>query len=127
MTRCTKLDELRQRLVRYLDARQTAVLSAWGCWGRPWALPVQNRRRGLEIECLLPRWADIVSHLDEASEVLLIVRDEYKGTARWLKYRGQAGLVESPNWTVWNLPFEYESSPEYRYAVCSTSPRNGST
>lgn len=116
------LDKLRQRIADFLDARQTAVLCAWG-WKRPWALPVQYRCRGLEIECLLPRWADLLSLLAEDSRLLLVVTDDQSNSARWLEVQGTAQRVASPVWGDWMLPAAARPQPENRYAVTRITPR----
>jgi hypothetical protein len=116
------LDELRHHIARYLDARQTAVLSAWG-WQHPWALPVQYRRRGLEIECLLPRWADLLSLLAEDSRLLLVVTDDQSDSTRWLEVQGTAQRVATPVWGDWTLPAAARPQPENRYAVIRITPR----
>ncbi|HEY66309.1 MAG TPA: hypothetical protein G4O02_17295 [Caldilineae bacterium] len=117
------LDELRQRISRYLDGWQTAVLSACS-WGRPWLIPVQYRHRELEIECLLPRWAELFSYLDRDPEVLLIVRStDAAETSRWLEYRGRAAVRNAPDWTVWNLSPEEQEQPQDRYVVLRITPR----
>ncbi len=116
-------DELRQRIIRYLDGQHTAVLGAYG-WGRPWVLPVQYRHQGLAIECLLPRWAELISYLDRDPEVLLIVwGGETVGTSRWLEYWGRATLQEVIDWTVWTLSPEEREQPHTRYAVLHITPR----
>jgi len=114
------LDELRDRIASFLDARQTAVLCAWG-WGQPWALPVRYRRQALEITCLLPAWAGIGTALDDDDGVLLIVQDAQASETRWLQYQGKAIICDELDWAAWGLP--PKGLPQNRYTVLCLIPR----
>ena len=116
------LDELRQRISQTLVAHQVCVIGACGWNDRPWMLPAAYRSRGLEIECLLPRWAELIFHLDEDPEVLLVIRESQAETSRWLEYRGRADIQEVPDWTEWGLSLEERNQPQNRYAVLHITP-----
>jgi hypothetical protein len=96
------LERLRDEIEAYLAQHQVGVLSTSGLAGT-WAMPARYRSRGLEVDCLLPRWADVAYHLEQDPNVLLIVRDTQADALRWLECRGTARLVASPDW-AWLLP-----------------------
>jgi hypothetical protein len=86
------LDELRERVAARLSAHDVCVISATGGDGAS-AIPVRYRSRGLEVECELPRWADVVYGLEQDARALLIVAEPADQALRWLEYRG---LAERP-------------------------------
>jgi len=116
------LDELRQRICQTLAAHHVCLIGACGRDDQPWLLPVAYRSRGLEIECLLPRWAELVSFLDETPKVLLVIRDAEAGAFRWLQYRGRAFLRENPDWTGWKFSLDMQHDPQNRYVVVRVVP-----
>ena len=73
------LDELRDRMAVYLSEHRVCILSTAGSEGA-WAMPVHYRSLGLEIDCLLPRWADVVYH-DYRSPGLCVSGDLWPGAA----------------------------------------------
>jgi hypothetical protein len=91
------LDELRDRLAVYLKGHQVCVLSTAG-ENRAWAMPVHYDSLGLEIDCLLPRWADMVYHLQQEPAAMVVIRDTSSPALRWLQCQGTARAVEQPDW-----------------------------
>ena len=83
------LDELRGRIAAFLSQNTVCVISTSGCFGA-WAVSAQYQNRGLELDCLLPRWSDALYHLEQDPHALVIVLDEHSGHSRWLQYRGIA-------------------------------------
>jgi hypothetical protein len=83
------LDELRDRIIRYLSEHQTCVVSTSGVLGA-WAVFARYQSHGLEIECRIPAWSDTVYHLERDPHALVIVPDADSTTYRWLQYRGFA-------------------------------------
>ena len=72
--------EQRERLASFLVHQRSGVISAFAAQGI-WSMPVRYRPasgslggRGLELDCLVPRWADVAHRLSETAEVLLIVQ-----------------------------------------------------
>lgn len=116
-------DELRERIAGILAAHQVGLLGACGWGNQPAVLPAAYHSTGLEVECLLPRWAELISHLAESPEIRLLVPDSARPTSRWLEYRGQAALEEAPDWSGWHLPPEGQAQPQIRYAVLRLTPR----
>ncbi len=85
------LDELRDRIIRYLSEHQTCVVSTSGVLGA-WAVFARYQSHGLEIECRIPAWSDAVYHLERDPHALVIVPDADSSASRWLQYRGVAHL-----------------------------------
>jgi hypothetical protein len=116
------LDELCDRVVAYLGKRNTCILSTTGPEGAR-AMPVRYRNFELEIECLLPRWADVAYDLQEDPRVMLIVQDVSAPKLRWLQCVGTAHPVEQPDWTA-SLPEETPTAPpDDLYLVVRVTPR----
>jgi hypothetical protein len=87
------LDQLRDRLITYLSQNQSCVLTTSGCQGA-WAVPAPYENAGLELICRLPRWSDVVFHIEQDPEVLAIIQDA--SPLCWLQVRGTAQLGDSP-------------------------------
>lgn len=87
------LDELRDRISAFTSHQQVCVISTRGGSGA-WAAPAWFYNRGLELVCLLPRWSDVVYHLEQDSHVMVIILDMQSKMLRWLQYSGNAQLVQ---------------------------------
>jgi hypothetical protein len=61
-------------------------------------MPVHYRSLGLEIDCLLPRWADAVYHLEQEPSVMLVIQDAGTPALRWLQCWGSVQSVAHPDW-----------------------------
>ncbi len=92
------LDKLRAQIIDFLAAHSECTISAAGPDG-PEALPVPCRSVGLTVECLLPRWTDVVYHLEQEPRAALLFHDA--GVRCWLRCWGAAQAVEQPDWTLW--------------------------
>lgn len=92
------LDELRERMRAYLGGHCVAVVSTAGSAGA-WAMPARYRASGLEVDLLLPRWADVAFHLERDPHVLLVVQCGNGNGLRWLEYHGIARSSAEPDWT----------------------------
>jgi hypothetical protein len=122
------LDKLRERMVTFLSAHRVGVLSTSGRYGA-WAMPVHYRNHELEVECLLPRWADVTFCLDQDPHVLLVVLATFspasaggkskEGALRWLLCTGTAQRLASPDWEGW-LPAVEISQPVTEHAPHDT-------
>lgn len=117
------LDELRDRIAAYLSGRPACVICTSGKAGVS-AVPVWYRNRKLEIDCLVPRWADVVYHLEADPQVLLIFPGGGRvGDCPWLEYRGMAQLVVTPEWGQLLPKGTPHDRPENRYAVFHVRPQ----
>ena len=86
------IDDLRARIEARLAAGHTGVVSTRGDVGA-WAIPVRYVARGLEVECLVPRWADALYHLSADARALLVVAEASAERLRWIEYRAHASVV----------------------------------
>jgi hypothetical protein len=106
------LNKLRDRMATYLAQHQVGVLSTAGPEGA-WAMPVRYHSpagpagsRKLEVDCLVPRWAEVAYHLDQGpaagsgigQDVVLIVQGCHAAGLRWLRIQGTAKPVPAPDW-----------------------------
>jgi len=77
------LDELRARFAAYLSERHVCILSTAAKLGA-WAMPVRyclapdGDDRRLELDCLLPHWADATYNLEQDARVLLLIQVDKK-------------------------------------------------
>jgi len=117
----TMLDELRERMTAYLAQHRVCVLSTAGAEDA-WATPVRYRNHGLEVDCLLPRWADVAYHLEQDPRVMLVIPAP-TSSLRWLQVLGTARPVENPNW-MGLLPAETPTTipPDDLYLVIRVTP-----
>jgi len=123
-------DKLRDQIAAYLAYHDVCVLSTAGTQGA-WAMPVRYRNHGLEVECLVPRWADVAYHLEQdphacpehSRRVVLIVQACYAASLRWLQVQGTARPVTAPDWTEL-LPGRASATPtDELYRVIRVTPQ----
>ncbi len=88
------IDELRQRIAAYLAQNQVCVISASGRQGT-WSVTAQFQNHGLKLACRVPRWSDVLYHLEQEPHALLIIPDCASDSARWLQYQGIARIDAS--------------------------------
>ncbi|MFQ5858012.1 MAG: hypothetical protein ACE5LU_20605 [Anaerolineae bacterium] len=148
------LDELRDRMAAYLSHHRVCVISTTGAAACPepfdelrtalvegdvWAIPVRYRSRGLEVECLVPRWADVAYHLEQdpgacpercpepvegpSRRVLLVVQACYAAGLRWLQVQGIARPVVAPDWRGLLPGWSSAVPPDDVYLVVHVTPR----
>ncbi|MBI5876148.1 MAG: pyridoxamine 5'-phosphate oxidase family protein [Chloroflexi bacterium] len=86
------LDRLRERVAACLAHAPVCLLSTQSADGVR-ALPVRCRSSGLDVECLVPRWADVVFDLERDPRALLIFHNTEVPDMRWLQYRGRACVL----------------------------------
>ncbi|MFQ5854307.1 MAG: pyridoxamine 5'-phosphate oxidase family protein [Anaerolineae bacterium] len=123
------LEELRDRMTAFLSHHRVCVLSTAGAQGA-WAMPVRYRNRGLEVDCLLPRWADVAYHVEQDPHVLLVIQDPpssplvggTRGGLCWLQYQGFARPVAAPDWEGLLPGWTASTSPDELYLVIRVTP-----
>ncbi len=124
------LDELRDRIVAYLLRHPVGVLVAAGAPGIS-ALPVRCHSHDLQVDCLVPRWADVAYRLEQDRRVALIISDPplspllggTRGGLCWLQYQGIAHAVAAPNWTELLPVWTSAAPPENLYVVIRVTPQ----
>jgi hypothetical protein len=84
--------------------------------------PGPSGSRSLEVDCLVPRWADIAHQLTQNSRIVLIVQASSGAGLRWLQIQGTARPVEAPDWSAllprWVPPVQ----PDALYLVVRVTP-----
>lgn len=94
------LNILRERMRTYLSRNSVGVLSVSGTEGVS-AMPVRYRTENLELDCLVPRWADIAYNVELHPGVLIVVLSVLlspEDSLCWLQYKGNARPVANPDW-----------------------------
>lgn len=114
-------DEPRNRIASFLANQRTCIISATASEG-VWAIPVWYRSRDLEVDCLVPRWADVAHHLAQESGVVLIVQASAGAGLRWLQIQGTARPVEAPDWTRLLPRWVSTVRPDALYLVVRVTP-----
>ena len=122
-------DELRDCMVAFLLKHRICVLTTSGTGGA-WAMPARYRplaeavvSRHLEVECLLPRWADAIYHLEQCPQALLIIVEAQGIGLRWLQYQATAQPVALPDWPRLLPRGVSQVRPEDRYSVVRLTPQ----
>ena len=116
------LDKLRDQMATYLAEHQVCVISAAGPDGAR-AMPARYRNAGLEVDCLLPRWADVAYYLEQDSRIVLVVQDTGAQGLRWLRCLGAARQVEQPDWDALLPKSMNTPTPDELYLVVRVTPR----
>ena len=121
--------ERRERVASFLAHQRTGVLSAvtvQGMWSMPvWYRPASGSSGGqdLQMDCLVPRWADAAPRLSEKAKVLLIVQAPSGAGLRWAQIRGTASPVEAPDWARLLPRWVSRMQPADLYLVVRVAPR----
>ncbi len=90
-------------------------------WYRPASEPSGSRR--LDVDCLVPRWADVAHSLLEKARVLFIVQAPSGAGLRWAQLRGTATPVEAPDWTGLLPRLVSTVQPGELYLVVRVAPK----
>jgi hypothetical protein len=121
-------DEQRKRMASFLAHQRTGVISTIAA-GAIWAMPIWYRphsgpsgRPGLEVDCLVPRWADVAHHLIPDAMVLLIVQASSGAGLRWLQIQGTVQSVEAPDWARLLPRWVSTAQPDAFYLVVRVKP-----
>ncbi len=123
------LDKLRDQLTAYLAHHDVCILSTAGSEGA-WAMPVRYHSAGLEIDCLVPRWADVAYFLEQDPSVLLVIQEppssprvgETRGGLRWLQVQGTACPVVEPCWERLLPGWKSSTAPDELFRVIRITP-----
>ena len=121
-------DERRKRIALFLAHHRTGVISATAAQAM-WSMPVWYRLipgpsgdRALEVDCLVPRWADVAHHLSENAGVLLVVQASSTAGLRWAQIQGTARPVEAPDWARLLPRWVSTVEPDALYLVVRVAP-----
>jgi hypothetical protein len=110
------LDELRDRVIAYLAQNCVCVICTSGSCGA-WAITTHYTNDGLELTCQVPRWADVLFHLEHDPHALVIVLGNPHDPLCWLEYRGLAHLLDASDdryVTVYLTPIRIDLLDEQR-------------
>jgi len=125
------LDKLRHLIAAYLAHHQVCVLSVNEVPSTDEAvMPVRYRPLTgtgggeLELECLVPRWADIAYHLEQRRTVNIVVLACYVAGLRWLQYQGVSHPVAAPDWGIWLPHWMSATPPDELYLVIHVRPEH---
>jgi hypothetical protein len=113
--------ELRDRIIAFIERHQRAVLSAVGVLD-VWAMPICYQNRGVEIGCLVPRWADLLYHIEEDPRVTLVIASGAE-CLHWVQYWGVARPVNSAAWRALHPSSLPTRSLDELYQVLHITPR----
>jgi len=116
------LDQLRAQMAAFLAAHDVCILSTSGAGGA-WAMPVRYRSRGLQVDCLIPRWADVAYFAERDPNVLLLIEDAEAPATRWLQIEGAASAAPDPDWAQWLPSWPSPALPAELYLLLRVMPR----
>ena len=116
------LNELRERMAAFLALHQVCILSVATDDGVE-ALPVRYCSRGLEVDCLVPRWADAAYWLEVAPVVSLIIEGCHAAGLRWLACLGAVRPVDAPDWAALLPNWHVATPPDHIYRVFRVIPQ----
>jgi hypothetical protein len=126
---CSQLfHDHREQIASFLAHQRTGVISTTGASG-VWAIPVwysplpgDSASRYLQVECLIPRWADISHQLTQEAMVIMIVQASPGSGLRWLQIQGNARPVEAPDWSRLLPRWVSTLQPDALYLVVRVTP-----
>ncbi len=123
------LDQLRAQMAAFLAAHEVCILSTSGVRGA-WAMPARYRpalgacgSRGLEVDCLIPRWADVAYFVERDPNVLLLIGDAKAPATRWLQIEGTVYAMADPDWAQWLPVWSSPAPPAELYLLLRVTPR----
>jgi hypothetical protein len=82
----------------------------------------QHDRFTMEVDCLMPRWADLGHHLMQEHAVVLIVQATSGTGLRWLQIQGTARPLEAPAWDKLLPRWASTLQPDAIYLVVRVTP-----
>ncbi len=123
------LEQLRDRIAAYLTTHGLCIVSTQGTAGASAVLARYHLAPGtvgtdaLQVDCLLPRWADATYHLEQDPGLLLIIPDPQRDRLRWLQVRGAAQPIPATDWAKWLPERTSNSELEHRYLAMRVTPQ----
>jgi len=121
-------DDRKEQIAAFLAHQRTGVISTASERG-VWAMPVwyrlsehPARNQDLQLDCLVPRWADIAHELDRESRVLLVVQAGTGAGLRFLQIQGEVRPVPVPHWNRLLPRWISTLQPERLYLVVRITP-----
>ena len=84
--------------------------------------PGPSARRNLEVDCLVPRWADVAHQLTQKARVMLIVQASSGAGLRWLQIQGTTQPVEAPDWSRLLPRWISVEQPDALFLVARVTP-----
>jgi hypothetical protein len=109
-------------MAAFLADHDVCIFSTSGAGGA-WAMPVRYRSRGLEVTCLLPRWADVAEFVAHDPSVLLVIVDAPAPAPRWLQIAGVARAVAGPDWAEWLPGWTSPAPPAELHLLLRVTPQ----
>jgi len=86
---------------------------------------VANAGKGvLQVDCLLPRWADATYHLEQDPKALLIMPDLRGDNLRWLQIQGTVQPIPTSGWGAWLSAGISHVQLEDRYLAMRVTPQH---
>jgi hypothetical protein len=123
------LDELRDRIAAYFSTHWVCIVSTQGVASAS-AVPARYRlapgtagKPALQVDCLLPRWADVTYHLERNPGLLLIIPDLQGDGLRWLQVQGTARPISVPDWAEQLFEGKSNGQLEHRYLAMRVTPQ----
>lgn len=114
--------ELRERIIEHLSSQTICVLSTKDGLGS-WSMPMRYHNASLDIDCLVPRWADVVYHLEQNKQVILVIQSGILGSGCWVQYLGEARLMNQETEPIFFDRFLKHDHRQHLYEVFRITPR----
>jgi hypothetical protein len=117
------LERLRNQITAELAEGSVAVLSPESGVG-PRAVPVRYRANGFVLDCLLPRWVETATWLEQdPAGVSLITLPVGNPNLRWLEVQGSAHALNRMDWAETLPRHSRVVAPEELYQLIRIRPR----
>jgi hypothetical protein len=117
-----------ERIASFLAHQRIGVISVASS-PDVWAMPVWYRHnpgfsgsRSLEVDCLVPHWADIAHQLTRHRRVVVIIQASSGAGLGWLQIQGTAQPVEAPEWSRLLPRWVSDVQPDSIYLVVRVMP-----
>lgn len=115
-------DHLRQRIIDLLDSQTVCIVGAAGRLSLA-AQPARYRRQGLDLICLIPRWADLAVLLEDGAQAVALIQAGQPADLRWLQVQGAVRPAAIPSWADGLANGSAAASLEDLYQAWEIAPR----
>ena len=115
------VETIRDHIRTSLAAQRLCVVSAHGAQGAC-SLPAAYSPHGLQIDCLLPRWAEVTFALERDPRATVVIPPARADGDIWLQLRGMAHPVGEPDWATLLQEPRGLAAPADLYAVMRVCP-----